>query len=474
MLSWSAAYYLSEWAIRLVMTAVVPRRRTPSAAMAWLLVIFFAPWVGLILYWMFVEYRLPRRRVRQHAALRERLQTMGHWIRGNPNVVRPLLDPRAMAVVSLAEKLGQMPIVGGNAVEFLPETDDVIDRLAADIDAAQHHAHLAYYIYGVDPTAQRVTDALVRAAGRGVQCRLLADAVGSRALFKEQADALRGAGVELVEALPVGLLRRRAARIDLRNHRKLAVIDGHVAYAGSQNIIEASYGHKDLVWRDITARLTGPAVLEIQSVFAEDWYFETQHLLDGDELFPAPYYTGETPVQALPSGPTYPVQNYQRLIVTAVHAAQERVIITTPYLVPDDALLQALQTAVLRGVEALLIVPRRSNHPLVDAASRAYYDDLLESGVRIALHGRGLLHAKTMTVDNALALIGSGNFDIRSFALNFELNLVLYGPVVTERLRREQLRYLDDAVEVDAAEWRRRPLAAQIAQNAAKLCSPLL
>ena len=474
MLSWSWAYYISEWAIRLVMLAVVPRRRAPSAATAWLLVIFFAPWVGLALYVLFGEYRLPRRRARQHAQILERLESVGYWVKSNPHVVRPLVDPRAMATVALAENLAQMPIVGGNAVEFITETDEVIARLVADIDRAEHHVHLLFYIYSSDETGRQVTDALARAAARGVQCRVLVDGVGSRLMLRRHGEATRALGIQLREALPVGLLRRGAARVDLRNHRKLAVVDGRIAYAGSQNIINADYGHKDMAWHDIMARLAGPVVLELQAVFAEDWYFETRELLDSDPFFPAPLHAGETPVQALPSGPDYPVQNYQRLIVAAAHAARERITITTPYMVPDEALLQAFQVAVLRGVEVEIIVPSKTDHPLVDAASRAYYDHMLDSGVKLYLYQQGLLHSKTMTVDDAIALIGSSNFDIRSFALNFELNLVLYGSAVSDLLRVEQERYIEGSVELDRDEWQRRPVASKAMHNVAKLLSPLL
>ena len=470
-MTWSLLYYLLEWLIRIVMLVVVTRRRQPSAAMAWLLVIFFLPVPGLALYFLIGENRLPLRRAERHARLQEDIRCR---FEDHPNVVRPELPPGQMAAVVLAERLGYMPIVGGNDAAMMTDTDEVIDRLVADIDAAQRHVHLLYYIFADDATGRRVVEALARAVERGVICRVLVDAVGSRPMLKTLGAWLAHQGVQLRAALPVNLFRRRAARLDLRNHRKLAVIDGVVAYAGSQNIVDANYGHKDLAWHDMSVRLTGPIVTQLQAVFVGDWYFETDELLDSDDVFPDAAQTGTIAVQTLPSGPDYPTENYQRMVVAALHAARSHVIITSPYFVPDEAFLQAIETAVLSGVEVEVILPRRCDQVMVGAASRAYYDDLLRLGVKLHLYDNGLLHAKTMSIDDAVALIGSSNFDIRSFALNFEISLLFYGSRVTEELRRRQNQYIAASTRLTAEEWDARPTRAKILQNTAKLLSPLL
>ncbi|HUT78343.1 MAG TPA: cardiolipin synthase [Polyangia bacterium] len=470
----SALYYASEWVIRLVMLVVVTRRRQPNSAMAWLLVIFFLPWPGLILYMILGNYRLPKRRIEEHSPLADELSAVRQRLEDHPNIVHPELGPELMSFVDLAERLGYMPIFGGNDAQLITETGEVIDRLVADIDAAEHHVHLLFYIWANDATGRRVSEALARAVKRGVKCRVLVDAVGSRPMLRRLAPEMTGQGIEVQEALPVGLFRRRMARIDLRNHRKVAVIDGRIGYTGSQNIVDASYGHKDLAWRDMMVRLTGPIVLELQAVFLIDWYHETDEGLDGAELFPEPPRTGEIPVQTLPSGPNYPTENYQRIVVAALYAARQHVIITTPYFVPDEAFLQAIEVAVLRGVEVEVILPRRCDQIMVGAASRAYYDDLLRLGAKLHLYDKGLLHAKTMSIDDAVALIGSSNFDIRSFALNFEISLLFYGPRVTEELRRQQNRYIAESARLSAEQWDARPAGAKILQNIAKLLSPLL
>ncbi|MBN2580046.1 MAG: cardiolipin synthase [Pirellulales bacterium] len=472
--SFSLLYYLSEWAVRVVMLFVIPRRRHPSAAMAWLLVIFFLPWPGLALYWLIGSNRLPRRRIMQHTRMLDRLRAASQRLEKYPNIGRPELGSRAMEAVKLAEHLGYMPILGGNDVELIAETETFIDRLTADIDAARSHVHLLFYIFVGDGTGQRVIDALTRAVHRGVKCRVLVDGVGSRQLLKRWGKKIRAEGIELHEALPVGIFRRRMARLDLRNHRKLAVIDGRIGYTGSQNIVDAGYGHKDLAWHDLMLRLRGPILLELQEMFVTDWHFETDEVLDDETIFPDPEPAGAIAVQTLPSGPNYPTENYQRMVVAAIHAAERRVTITTPYFVPDDPFLQALETAVLRGVEVELVMPRKLDQRLVAAASRSYWDDLLEMGVKLYLYDKGLLHAKTMCVDESIAFIGSSNFDIRSFALNFEINLLFYGREVAAQLRRQQDLYLRDSFQLTADRWAQRPTSKMLFQNIARLLSPLL
>ena len=470
----SALYYASEWVIRLVMLVVVTRRRQPNSAMAWLLVIFFLPWPGLILYMILGNYRLPKRRIEAHSPLADELAAVRQRLGDHPNIVHPELGPELMSFVDLTERLGYMPIFGGNDAQLITETGEVIDRLVADIDAAEHHVHLLFYIWVDDATGRRVSEALARAVHRGVKCRVLVDAVGSRPMLRRLAPEMIKQGIEVQEALPVGLFRRRMARIDLRNHRKVAVIDGRIGYTGSQNIVDASYGHKDLAWRDMMVRLTGPIVLELQAVFFIDWYHETDEVLEGDDLFPDPPRTGEIPVQTLPSGPNYPTENYQRIVVAALYAARQHVIITTPYFVPDEPFLQAMQMAVLRGVEVELILPRKCDQVMVGAASRAYYDDVLEMGVKLHLYDQGLLHAKTMSVDDTVAFIGSSNFDIRSFALNFEINMLFYGPEAAAKLRAQQKQYIAESQPLTLDEWNRRPAVKKAFQNIAKLLSPLL
>jgi cardiolipin synthase A/B len=470
---WAWIFFLSEWAIRLAMLVVVPFRRTPAAAKGWLLLIFFEPWVGLLLYLLIGRAKLPRRRRDQVAELPRAMARVVRRLVNHPNVFHPEVGPALAQAVTLAENLGQSPILGGNAVELLMDYDGTITRLVADIDRAENHVHLLFYIFADDRATAPVIEALGRAAKRGVRCRVLADAIGSRSALRTLGPKLRGLGVEVHGMLPIRLLPWRKARLDLRNHRKIAVIDGRVGYTGSQNLVAALY-KEGVTYEEVMVRVTGPVVLELQYVFAADWFLETNEVLDGEAEFPAPEVVGAVPAQVLPSGPDFPTQNNQRLIVALVHGARKRVVLATPYFIPDEPLLQAMQTAVLRGVDVHLVVSEKEDQFVVSLAQKSYYEELLEAGVRVHLYRKNFLHAKHLSSDGSVALIGTSNLDIRSFVLNAEVMLMIYDPGVVARLATEQERYFANSRLLTLAEWRQRPFASKVAQNLARLLSPLL
>jgi cardiolipin synthase len=380
----------------------------------------------------------------------------------HPNVSHPDVGPSLSPVVTLAENLGGMPILGGNAVELLADYDGTIARLAADIDRATHHVHLLFYIFADDDATAPVIQALGRAAKRGVRCRVLADAIGSRSGLRTLRPNLTALGVEVHDMLPVSLFPWRKARLDLRNHRKQAVIDGCVRYTGSQNLVTAEF-KKGVFYEDLMARVTGPAVLDLQYVFATDWFVETNEVLDGVAEFPAPAIAGNVPAQALASGPAFPTQNNQRLFVALVHGARRRVILTTPYFIADEPLLQAMQTAALRGVAVHLVVSETSDHLVVALAQESYYEELLESGVQIHLYRQNCLHAKHLSIDGSVALIGTSNLDIRSFALNAEVMLMIDDADVAAKLAVQEERYFANAqvlmltILANRLSWARMP-----------------
>jgi len=246
-----------------------------------------------------------------------------------------------------------------------------------------------------------------------------------------------------------------------------------VAYVGSQNLVDADF-KPGLVYEELVARLTGPAASQLQVVFLADRYFEIQSGERDEQFFPPPEMSGTAFAQALPSGPGFPLANNQRLIVTLLHAAQRRVVITCPYFVPDESLLQALQTAVLRGVEVHLVTPEQPDQILVCLAQRSFYEELLEAGVKIHLYGRRFLHAKHVSFDDTVAIIGSSNMDIRSFQLNAEISLIVYDREFVEALKAVQDRTLSDAVELTLEGWRNRPRLTKILQNTARLVDSLV
>jgi cardiolipin synthase len=335
--------------------------------------------------------------------------------------------------------------------------------------------HLLFYIFQDDSVGQRVADALIRAAQRGVACRVLADAVGSRRLFRRLAPRMRRHGVRVLPVMPVKLYRLPFARLDLRNHRKLVVIDGGVAFTGSQNIVEASYGHKRAgAWRDVMVRITGPVVRQLQGIFLEDWFYESGELLEDGALFPPCQAAGSIAVQVVPTGPDLATEQFQDLVVKTIFLARQRVVITSPYFVPDEAMLLALRLAALRGVQVDLVIPDRSDHWLVNLAGGFYCLHLQRFGVNVHLFCGGMLHAKTLTIDDHLAIFGSANYDIRSFRLNFELNLLVYAGEAVDDLYRLQQGYLAQSRPATAEHWGADSLLGRLKLNLAKLFSPLL
>ena len=475
-MSYLFTYSTLEWLIRVVMTLVVIRRRLPAqTALAWLAVIFFIPVVGVVLYLLVGDNRLGRRRITTYRRIDAITRTARRLAAIDAHQARPDVGDAQQPMIRLAERISGNPIVGGNQVELLSD-NNLVPRLVRDIDAAQHHVHLLTYIYRPDDTGRAVGEALRRAAKRGVQCRLLVDQVGSRPfLAGRYDDGLRADGVAVHSALPVAPIRRRLARIDLRNHRKLAVIDGRVGYAGSQNIVDANYGHKRAgAWIDLSGRFVGPVVHQLQLTFLSDWAFDANEQLGSPDLFPDLEPVGEVTAQAVPTGPTGDRETFRRVLLAALSSARRRIVLTTPYLIPDEATLLALEMAADRGVQVQIVVPALCDHPLVAAAGRSYYTRLLDADVEIYQFHPGMLHAKTITVDDAFGLLGSANMDIRSFDLNFELAVLLYGPQVTSTLRFAQQRYLSDSAPLARDAWAARPRWRSYLEDAAALFSPLL
>lgn len=468
-------YEITGWAIRLSLGPyVIWRQRAPTVAIAWLALILTIPWLGLILYFLFGEPRLGYGRARRHAAeVHARVAARRPAIR-DAYAVRPGFDERQRVMCHLAENLGGMPILGKNHVELLAATGDYLERLVRDIDAAQRHVHLVFFIYEDDEAGKRVGEALVRAVKRGVKCRLLADAAGSWWFFDGLGRTLADAGVQVLAALPVGPLRRKLSRVDLRNHRKLVVIDGRIAYTGSHNILREEFDAKIGAWHDLSARIAGPTVGQLQAVFLEDWNFETGEKLDDPSLFPDPEEAGNSPIQVTPTGPGEPNAIMRDIVIEALHLARRKVVITTPYFIPDESLVTAIRLALIRGVEVDLVLPNRSDKRVCDAVARFFCAELAPLGLRVHFHQQGLLHAKVMTVDEGFAMLGSANFDVRSFFLNYELNLLLYDDQATAQVRFAQQRYISESIEIAPKYWEVQPWTRTFAQRCAKLLGALL
>ncbi|APZ44450.1 cardiolipin synthase [Acidihalobacter ferrooxydans] len=460
--------------LAIVVRILLRRQGTPSSRLSWIVVVLLVPIAGPVLYFMFGEVRLGRGRVRRHKRLR-RWQTELLEAPHADNAAELPVDHRPIA--KLAESVGGTPARHGNALTLLSDSARMIDALVADIDAAEQHCHLTTYIYLDDSSGQAVAEALERATSRGVICRVLVDAVGSKHfLGSALRTQLEAAGVQVRAALPVNPLRALFARLDVRNHRKLAIIDGRVAYTGSQNIADAAFAPKASYapWVDATIRVRGPVVWDLQRLFIEDWYLDANEWL-GEVLSvqPAPRPDG-VDVQVIGTGPmsyNYAMRQVQQ---AALHLGREEVVITSPYLVPDEGTAAAIHAAARCGTRVCLVVPARNDSKLVAAASRGFYSDFLDSGVHIREYLNGLLHAKTLSVDGRLSILGSANLDRRSFELNFELSLIVYDEDFTRELRALQARYMAASSTIIATQWQTLAWPKRLYFNAAGLFGGLL
>ena len=459
---------VADWIIRIAALLWIPARTRPAAARSWLLLIGFVPLAGLPLYLLLGHPWLSRVRI-----ARQRQASL--VIREEQ---RPLADLRwtppagevSAEMAPLLERLGDFMPTHGNAVRLLDDYGESLQALLADIDGARTRVHLLYYLMFDDAAGESVVAALERAAARGVRCRVLLDAVGAKRGLRRYARRLRAAGVEMHAMLPGGL-RWARSRMDLRNHRKVAVIDDVAAYVGSQNLAQPGF-IPAFPNRELVARVQGPVLAHLEAVFASDWFIET-----GERLEVAPTTAlpdADTAVQLLPSGPAYPFENARDTVNALIHLARHRLVLATPYFVPDDATLTALRIAALSGVEVQLILSASNNQPLTAWAQKAYYGELLESGVRIALYEPHFLHAKHMSIDDGMALLGSINLDIRSFALNAEIGLLAYDRDVVAHMRRIESDYLAHATPVTLEDWNRRPAWRRSVEGIARLADSFL
>lgn len=477
--AWPALPLVVEWVLRLVFIGFILLRRRPNPAvtLTWIIVILVFPFIGLLFYLLIGEARLGRARTRRHQKIMQQLQAVAPMAKAITAASLPKLNIRDRQIAALGEAVRGNVALAGNDVELISDTDVFIQRMIEDINEATDHCHLLYYIYLDDASGTRLGRALAEAAKRGVTCRLLVDAVGSKGFLKSSLrKEMALAGVRIVDALPASVLRMAFSRVDLRNHRKITVIDGAIAYTGSQNVACASFAPKAAYapWYDVSVRIKGPVVYDLQVLFLEDWYLDADESLDELLTVQPPFAEHGVAAQIIGTGPDSYNEALRQLLQSSINAAQEEVILTTPYFVPDEATTTALCTAARRGVATHLVVPARNDSPLVRIASRSYYEVLLDSGVKLHEFNPGLLHAKTITVDRDLAIVSTANLDRRSFELNFEVSVVVYDTDLASRLRFVQRSYMAHSNQISAKKWRERGWMTRLYQNAAGVLSPLL
>ncbi|AXU95030.1 cardiolipin synthase [Erwinia persicina] len=460
---------------------ILMKRRAVPSAMAWLLIIYILPLVGIIAYLSFGELHLGKRRA-------ERARTMwpstARWLselKSSHHIFAESNSDVARSLFQLCENRQGIAGVKGNQLQLLTSTDDTLRTLVRDIQLARHNIEMVFYIWQPGGQADEVAEALMAAARRGVHCRLMLDSAGSVDFFRSPwAAMLRNAGVDVIEALKVNLLRVFLRRMDLRQHRKVVLIDNYIAYTGSMNLVDPRFFKQDAgvgQWVDLMARMEGPVATTMGIIYSCDWEIETGKRIlpppPDDNIMPFEAESGHT-IQVIASGPGFPEDMIHQALLTAVYAAREQLIMTTPYFVPSDDLLHAICTAAYRGVEVIIIVPRHNDSVLVGWASRAFFGELLEAGVKIYQFEGGLLHTKSILVDGQLSLVGTVNLDMRSLWLNFEITLVIDDDGFGSDLARVQEDYIARSRLVDGKRWAHRAYWQRIVERLFYFFSPLL
>jgi len=427
--------------------AVLRPHREPASRVAWVAVIAALPGVGMFIYLLLGETSIGRRRVARAREVLASLPPAAPLSFENDPRHHPAISDRCARLFQQGESVNGFRPVGGNTAELMADSNAGIDAMVADMDAASDHIHLIFYIWLEDNNGLKVVEALKRAAVRGVACRAMADGLGSRAMIRSKHwKEMREAGVRVAVALPIGnpLLRPFHGRIDLRNHRKIVVIDDRITYCGSQNCADPEFRVKPKFapWVDALIRFEGPIARQNQHIFIGDWM--TFFKEDIRSILEAPMVAGGEgfPAQVIATGPTVRNSAMPETFETLMHAARKKLVITTPYYVPDESMQGALCAAAHRGVETTIIFPARNDSWQVAAASRSYYLELVKAGVNIYEYVGGLLHTKSMTIDDDITLIGSANMDRRSFDLNYENNILFCDVELTAAVRGRQQQYL--------------------------------
>ncbi|MGB5349231.1 MAG: cardiolipin synthase, partial [Polyangiales bacterium] len=466
--------------VAVVVRILLRPHRDPASRIAWVVVVAALPLFGMLAYLLLGETNIGRSRVDRLRAVLAGMPSVLRAGNGHDASATTALPERHRHLFDLGQSISGFHPVEGNTAHLLADSNATIDAMVADIDAAEDHVHILFYIWLADNNGCKLVEALKRAAARGVTCRAMADDLGSRAMIRSTHwAAMRDAGVHVAAGLPIGnlLLRAFKGRIDLRNHRKIVVIDDHITYCGSQNCADPEFRVKPKYapWVDAVMRFEGPIARQNQFLFASDWMTYVDENLDDLLRRPLPPPApGGVPAQVIGTGPTVRYSAMPEMFESLMFAARREIIISTPYYVPDDSLQTALCTTAYRGVDTTIIFPARNDSWVVGAASRSYYSDLLAAGVKIHEYVGGLLHTKSLTLDGEITLIGSANMDRRSFELNYENNILFYDPALTSEMRERQLSYIASSNPVTREAVDAWPISRRLWNNSVATLGPVL
>lgn len=467
--------YFATWAF---IPHLLLLKKRPAATLAWLWAILFIPWLGALVYFALGTDRLKRRRLKRRnlfSARASRQLVPAGTTDDATSALLQTLPRRDRQFFQLLSRINQLPVSSAGNIRILSNAAEFYPALAERIREARHHLHLIFYIWQGDPTGIRMLQLLTDAARRGVVVRLMLDGVGSHGFSEDVLAEYRKAGGQFSWFQSLDPKRLRFF-MNLRNHRKLQIIDGSTAFVGGMNIggeyegLDTALGH----WRDVQVEVTGAIAAELQEIFADDWFFATGVKILEPAYYPVTTAPARHPAHIVLGGPDRRNEPISKSIVSLLNEASDRVWIASGYFVPDDVVLTALALAASRGVDVRLLISAKSDHPWLVSVGRSYYGELLAAGVRIYEYSAGIHHAKIALADDHWAMVGSANLDYRSMRLNFELNLILHS---AER-NREITAILEHdfalCQEIEPTAFSRRSFGQKFTEAALRPLSPLL
>ncbi len=474
--NWSSlvgAFLVFEWLLRIFMLFTIPKNRKPTSATAWLMLIMLEPVIGTLVFLTIGSPRLPKHR--RHLQKIADKKVAYELSKLKTIVATKNLSSTQQKTIALNNALGGLPVWKGNKIEFLDDYQKSIDLLVKDITSAKQRIFFEYYILVLDDTSEPVIAALEAAVTRGVQVYVLFDALANRSFpnTKKLKKRLTSSGILWHAMLPFKLKPGKGfTRPDLRNHRKIVVIDDTLGYTGSLNIVNKKYHRKDeLYYEELVTRIQGPVVWQLGAVFRTDWHSETSYMLTAGIV---PAEVGSANAQVLPSGPGYTESTNLKLYTQLAQNASKRIFIVTPYFVPDEALMTALTSAAQRGVQVIMVNSDSIDKLLVGHAQRSYYEELLQAGVKVYLYKKPVfLHTKHVTIDDDTIVVGSSNLDIRSFELDLEVSMLIYDTQSVKVLRKIEERYIAGSRQVKKASWHKRSNSKKIIENVSRLTASL-
>ena len=457
---------------------VILESKNPEKTASWLAIFAVWPLIGLILYAPFgcsplksklfrfkhlPNSRLPQLSSRQEEELTSQDVFFKEGSVGSKRLARLLLQS------------GFAPLSRNNRISVLTNGNEKFQALLRDLKTAKDHIHMEYYIFHADQIGTDIQNVLISKAQEGIKVRMIFDGLGSRDLPKDFLRALKNAGVEISWFFPLRF-PRLIGTMNYRNHRKLVVIDGKIGYLGGINVGDEylSRNPKYGFWRDTHLRLEGEAVQTMQETFLNDWYFITQEEIREKRYYPQLESFGEILCQVIAGGPDSESESMKELFFTILTTAQKEIFLTTPYFIPDESMIMALKSAAMSGIKVKVLVQGKPDHKISYLASSSYFEDLLNAGVEIYRYQKGILHSKVLTVDQQICIVGSANFDIRSFQVDFELSAMIYSSKLTERLNLDFNRDLKDSIQLNRKYYANRTLWEKAQEANARLLSPLL